>query len=40
MAAEFDIEPHVRTWRGFCQLMLACVIGAAIVLGLMAFFLT
>ena len=40
MAAEFDIEPHVRTWRGFCKLMLACVIAAAILLGLMAIFLT
>ncbi len=40
MAAEFDIEPHDRTWRGFCQVMFACVVGAAITLGLMAIFLT
>jgi hypothetical protein len=40
MAAEFDIEPHIRTWDGFCKLMLVCVIAAAIVLGLMAIFLT
>lgn len=38
--AEFNIEPHLRTWRGFCRLLLACVIGAATVLGLMAIFLT
>ncbi len=40
MAAEFDIEPHNRSWRGFCRLMFACVIAIAITLGLMAFFLT
>jgi len=40
MAVEFDIEPHLRTWRGFCKLMLVCVIGVVIVLGLMAIFLT
>ncbi len=40
MAAEFDIEPHVRGWRGFCKLMFACVIAAAVTLGLMALFLT
>ncbi len=40
MAAEFDIEPHHRTWHAFCKVMVACVIGAAITLGLMAIFLT
>ena len=38
MAAEFNIDPHLRTWRGFCQLMFWTVISIAIVLILMAFF--
>ncbi len=40
MAIEFDIEPHNRTWRGFCKLMSACSIAVAVTLALMAFFLT
>ena len=40
MAVEFDIEPHNRSWRGFCKLMTTCVIAIGITLALMAFFLT
>ena len=40
MAVEFDIEPHNRSWRGFCKLMTISVIAIAILLALMAVFLT
>jgi hypothetical protein len=39
MADEFNIEPHIRTWRGFCRLMQFTAAGIALLLILMAIFL-
>jgi hypothetical protein len=39
MANEFNIEPHLRTWRSFCRLMTVTVVGLVVLLSLMAIFL-
>ncbi len=38
--SEFDMSQHMQTWSGFCKLLLYSVIAIAIVLALMAYFLT
>ena len=41
MAAHDNMErEHRETWLGFCKLMTAVVVGVAVLLGLMALFLT
>ncbi|MCK6451099.1 MAG: aa3-type cytochrome c oxidase subunit IV [Alphaproteobacteria bacterium] len=39
-ASEFDMSQHQQTWSGFCKLLLYSVIAIAVVLLLMAYFLT
>lgn len=38
--SDFDMSQHLQTWNAFCRLMLWGVISVAIVLALMAYFLT
>ncbi len=41
MAAQDNMErEHRETWLGFCKLMTAVVVGVAVLLSLMAIFLT
>jgi len=39
-ASAFDMTPHQQTWSAFCKLMKYGIIGVAIVLAGMAYFLT
>ena len=39
-AGDFDLAPHRATWNAFMKLVLYSVVAIAIVLSLMAYFLT
>ena len=37
---DFDMTPHLQTWHAFCHIIVYAVVGIAILLLLMAYFLT